>query len=54
MVFVLHAWRLPAAAVAQLVEARLRGLEAVGVAALRSLDGWLMGSLFVLLVMPQK
>ena len=43
MVFVLHAWRLPAAAVAQLFGARLRGLEAAGMAVFWVLDGWLMG-----------
>jgi len=33
--------------------ARLRGLEAAGMAAFWVLDAWLVRSLFVLLVMPQ-
>jgi len=53
MVFVLHAWRLPAAAVAQLVGAHLWGLEAVGMAAFWVLDAWLVCSLLGPLAMPQ-
>ena len=49
----MHAWRLPAAAVAQLVGAHLRGLEAFGMAAFWVLDGLLVGSRFVSLVMHQ-
>ena len=52
VVFVLHAWRLPAAAVVQLAGAHLRGLEAAGMAAFWVLDAWLVCSLFVLLVLP--
>jgi len=39
----LHAWRLPAAAVAMRIEAHLRGLEAAGMAAFCALDSLLVG-----------